>query len=60
MTTNGISILLKRLKCTIFCDEPFELMDHVEFLEEGTFGLVKCPKCGLVYSILNKRDSKIK
>ena len=36
------------------------LINHVEQLDEGTFGMVRCPKCGLVYSILNRKDNVVR
>ena len=53
-------LFLKRIKCAMFCDKPFELINHVEQLDEGTFGMVRCPKCGLVYSILNRKDNVVR
>ena len=53
-------LFLKRIKCAIFCDKTFELINHVEQLDEGTFGMVRCPKCGLVYSILNRKDNVVR
>lgn len=53
-------MLLKRLKCALFCNKPFILLQHEEDLEEGIFRMVECPKCGLVYAVLNRKDNVIK
>lgn len=50
-----IKLWIKRVKCSMFCNEPYELLNYYEKTEKGIVGAVRCPKCGNEYFILNKK-----
>ncbi|MBD5591791.1 hypothetical protein FDF37_11280 [Clostridium botulinum] len=51
----NIKLWIKRVKCAMFCNKPFELLNYYEKIDKGIVGAVKCPKCGNEMFILNKR-----
>lgn len=53
-------MILKKLKCTLFCNAPYRLMPYIEEVEEGTLRRVECPKCGAVYSVFNKHNESLR
>lgn len=46
---------IKQVKHAMFCNVPFELINYFEETEIGKIGVVRCPKCGIQFFILNKK-----
>lgn len=51
--------LLKRVKCALLHDVPFEYVEGFkDDTYEGVYRRVTCPKCGLIYSVFNKKKEE--